>query len=328
MTLDILIPTYNREKFLVKNLHILCDILDRISDAEINIIISDNASPDGTKDAVESFIKSHNRTDIKYYRNDTNIGIVGNLIYVVSLSNADYIMYLGDDDYLDFNYLKQAIKFLKNDHDIKCIFPSFENISEDGERLGFGRDLGKETKVYDAGIKNIIINYHRSHQISGIILKNDKLYDLIIKNNISNLYPHMFPTGYSLLHGKCVHIPDFPFLVTFNKNKDWKYDSSGLITDMFANLKVLKLKDIDRFRTEYETIKYQSWRVICTCLHGDFKLRKNPLIQMKVIFNVAFHKNTSLYGHLLLPFIMSYMWGRQFVNYCWIYIKYKLKKSK
>ncbi len=110
MTLDILIPTYNRSKFLIKNLEQLSIIISRFPSENIGIIISDNASTDETGKAVEEFIQNNPSVKIRYHRQKENIGFTRNFISVLSLSKANYILTLGDDDYIDERYLKEAIE--------------------------------------------------------------------------------------------------------------------------------------------------------------------------------------------------------------------------
>lgn len=297
MTFDILIPTYNRSNYLIKTIDQTCKIIDRLNDVDFRFIIVDNASPDDTEQAVNIFITEHPNHKIEYHRNDSNIGIMNNLIKIFYYTKADYSMILGDDDFLNYEYLAKAISYLKKDNSVTCILPAYEHVTEEGERMGFGRDLGLKTKMTEAGIDNVIENFQRSNQITGIILKNSNFYDLLKEKGVNNLYPHMFPVGYNCLNGKCIHIPEFPILVTRNSKKDWSYDMVGLVTDIFQNIKILLPKDIDRFKVEKNLIKQQSWRIL--------NYYANPLKQITVITKISFHPNTSSRGHIFFPFIIS-----------------------
>ncbi|MES3016276.1 MAG: glycosyltransferase family 2 protein [Bacteroidota bacterium] len=65
----------------------------------LEILITDNASTDNTRDVVEEFQRADER--IKYYRNDTNIGASENYKRAFfNLADSDWAMFVSDDDYL------------------------------------------------------------------------------------------------------------------------------------------------------------------------------------------------------------------------------------
>lgn len=94
--LSICIPTYNRASHLANCLNsiILCN-----SQSEFNfeICVSDNGSYDETEAVVHHAQSSIN---IKYHRNQTNLGIPRNFLQVVSMADGEFIWLIGDDDLL------------------------------------------------------------------------------------------------------------------------------------------------------------------------------------------------------------------------------------
>lgn len=300
ISLDILIPTFNRCQPLIKNLTVLEEILAQIKDANINILVSDNASTDGTQKAVRNCIADSPNRSITLFSQKENVGFTKNVISCVERSKADYILILGDDDYISIDYLKTSVNSLRHDREISCILPAFEAITEKGERLGFGRDLGMRTREYEPGIDNIIDNSFRAHQISGIIIKRDGLYEGLVAKKITNLYPQIFMVALSCLRGRCVHIPEYPVLVTQTSNKAWRYDDVGLINDIFQNYNALGVSDKDQFRMERKIIRTQTWRAL--------RYWKNPFKQMKVIYQIANGPYTSKRGRFLFPPILIYYW--------------------
>jgi len=67
--------------------------------APLDIIILDDASPDATADVIAAELPKHaGRDDIRFIRNDRNLGIFGNFRKGLSLANGDFIiMFCGDD---------------------------------------------------------------------------------------------------------------------------------------------------------------------------------------------------------------------------------------
>jgi glycosyltransferase involved in cell wall biosynthesis len=92
--LSICIPTYNRAVFLKEALNSI------ISQAtyQIEIVVSDNASTDNTKDIIEESRNSF--AHIQYFRWDENMGADRNYLKVIELAKGEYCWWLGSDDAL------------------------------------------------------------------------------------------------------------------------------------------------------------------------------------------------------------------------------------
>jgi glycosyltransferase involved in cell wall biosynthesis len=75
--LSICIPTYNREKYLQECLESIVH-QEGFNINDIEIVISDNASQDGTTKLVESFKQKY--PNIQYFRNAENIGAIRNVL--------------------------------------------------------------------------------------------------------------------------------------------------------------------------------------------------------------------------------------------------------
>ena len=116
---SILIPTYNRASFLQQAIE------SSLSQdyPNLEIIVSDNASCDDTKNIVESYI---DHPFLRYYRNEINLGMVGNwrkLLY--DYSTGEWIIILSDDDYfIDNTYISEAIKLIQKDKSILMVYAS------------------------------------------------------------------------------------------------------------------------------------------------------------------------------------------------------------
>jgi glycosyltransferase involved in cell wall biosynthesis len=89
--LSIAIPTYNRAMILSHNLSTW--IQEKDFD-KIQLVISDNASTDGTSEIVQKFQRE--RPNIKYERNAENIGLEANIKQVIELSDGEFIKVMND----------------------------------------------------------------------------------------------------------------------------------------------------------------------------------------------------------------------------------------
>jgi glycosyltransferase involved in cell wall biosynthesis len=110
--LTLAIPTYNRYAILEKALGIIQPQLESLK-GQIEYIVSDNCSPDNTQDVVKQYIDTG--MPIQYIRNESNIGIMRNIIQCYKMATAKYVWVLGDDDYITENALFFVINILQND---------------------------------------------------------------------------------------------------------------------------------------------------------------------------------------------------------------------
>jgi abequosyltransferase len=95
-TLSICIPTYNRASYLDICLQ---KIAVEVKGFEqfVELIISDNASTDNTSDIVSKYCSLG--LDIKYYKQDSNVGTERNFLSLYERAESEYFWLLSDDDY-------------------------------------------------------------------------------------------------------------------------------------------------------------------------------------------------------------------------------------
>ena len=95
MKIAAVVVTYNRKEYLLNNIsHLLNQ-----ENNNLDIIIIDNASTDGTKDAIEEFIINN---QVIYVNTGMNLGGAGGFNYGIKFAyelNYDYIWIMDDDTY-------------------------------------------------------------------------------------------------------------------------------------------------------------------------------------------------------------------------------------
>lgn len=89
--LSIVIPTYNRREYLAQCLDSLREVR-----VDCEIVISDNASTDGTAEMVAQRAQIDSR--IRYVRNEHNLGLAANNNRALREARGEYLCLLGDDD--------------------------------------------------------------------------------------------------------------------------------------------------------------------------------------------------------------------------------------
>lgn len=104
---SVLIPTYNRAKYLEECLNSV--LMQDYTNLEI--IISDNASTDNTPEVVRKYLSDKR---LRYYRNEVNVGIIPNwkkLLY--EYASGEYGKLICDDDYLlDREHIRKSIDLI------------------------------------------------------------------------------------------------------------------------------------------------------------------------------------------------------------------------
>lgn len=93
--LTIAIPTYNRVERLKETLK---RVIDEVEGKEVEILVSDNASTDGTEEFMNLIVKKY--LNIKYFRRKENGGFDANFLNCFDKAKGKYMILLGDDDVL------------------------------------------------------------------------------------------------------------------------------------------------------------------------------------------------------------------------------------
>ena len=113
---SILIPTYNRKDKVVNAINSALNQTYK----NIEIIVSDNCSSDGTLEHLNKLYKNIN--NVKIYGNSTNLGPVINWINCINKSSGDFSKLLFSDDTISPNFIEETIKLLKSDSEIGFVY--------------------------------------------------------------------------------------------------------------------------------------------------------------------------------------------------------------
>lgn len=105
--LTIAIPTYNRAGCLKELLSVLADQLR--TEERVELIISDNASPDETPAVVRDFVQSGLRA--RYIRNEQNVGPDGNFLQCFEQASGKYVWIFSDDDLIVPGAVKKVLSY-------------------------------------------------------------------------------------------------------------------------------------------------------------------------------------------------------------------------
>lgn len=206
--LSIVIPTYNRCKYLRELLAEIINQCDQIDPniSEIELVLCDNASTDQTPEYVASLKK---RKRIMYYRNSENIGGDANFINGVRLAKGKYVWLFGDDELLVENGISDVIRILK---EYSC---SLLIVRDESYPVGLQHSqLFDNYKEFLYCISKINPHFVLAHTlITGNIFKRDVFDINCAYLCISTSYGHMYALMNNLKAGGTVFFFNAPIII-------------------------------------------------------------------------------------------------------------------
>lgn len=104
--LSICIPTYNRVGYISELLPV---VLAQVGSGEVELVVSNNASTDGTAD----YLRSIDDPRLRWWTNDENIGGDRNFLKCVEEAKGEYVWLFGDDDLLPEGSVTRVLDFLR-----------------------------------------------------------------------------------------------------------------------------------------------------------------------------------------------------------------------
>jgi glycosyltransferase involved in cell wall biosynthesis len=128
------LPVYNGEKFLAAAI----DSVLLQTFADIELIISDNASTDSTQTICQEYAVRDAR--VRYSRVPENRGIIFNHNQVVRLSASPYFLWFSHDDVLAPTYIERCLAVLEGDASIVLSFSRWRDIDEMGRPIDRKRE--------------------------------------------------------------------------------------------------------------------------------------------------------------------------------------------
>lgn len=213
--LTIAIPTYNRCELLKQTLD---SVLKQNRD-DIEIIVSDNASNDGTFELIKKYQHIKN---FRYVYNKTNLGMDRNFLNCIQQSRGEYLEFLSDDDILLPGAVDKVISYIddyspdyinlnsftysEEKFDENCIKPA---------RIKLGQDLITEDKSVYVQILGVYLTYISATIVKMKDFKNIKNMERYVGTYF--LHAHLVLESLKNANAKVI-ITKEPYLAAKNNN--------------------------------------------------------------------------------------------------------------
>src|SRR5271157_2486524 len=171
--LTIAIPTYKRSDLLGELLSVLAPQL--IGHPEVELLISDNASPDDTSQVVQRFIDEG--LAVRYCRHPENIGPDANFVSCFRMARGQYFWLFADDDIILPGSLDVLLGHLKTqDYDLIYVtsYGFRQNWQAERQRdplhrrfhtIGSATHLAKVVNIMFTFISGMVVNKARLEEV-------------------------------------------------------------------------------------------------------------------------------------------------------------------
>lgn len=155
--LSIALLTYKHEKYIRETLE---GIVMQKLDHSFEVVVADDASPDGTRDIINEFIEKYPQINFRTIYQEKNVGMWQNFFDLMNDLKGDYFAVVeGDDYWVDENKLQQQLDFLLANSDYVCCFHTAKVIKEEGSnnKLTFKRYPAKPVNE-TTGLEDVLMD--------------------------------------------------------------------------------------------------------------------------------------------------------------------------
>lgn len=207
-TVTVIMITYGHENYIEEAIE---GVLMQRCNFDLELIISNDKSPDRTDDIIKKIINEHPRSScVNYIHHEKNLGMMSNFMCTLQQANGKYIAICeGDDYWIDPLKLQKQVDFLEANPDFEMVY--------------------SKAKVYSENKKTII------NETGGLV---SSFHDLLEYNPIPTLTVMFKENTYNLIKEKIDHkdslLGDLPLWLYLSC-----YGKIGFIDEITAVYRVL-----------------------------------------------------------------------------------------
>lgn len=264
MILSICIPTYNRPECLLNCLNSIV-ISNRNKKIDFEVCISDNCSDADIEKLINPFKKELN---IKFNRNNKNLGFAVNILKVVSMASGDFVWLIGNDDLILPHALEKLNSIITDNSDVDFFYINSFNLD-----LNYLKNFPKPFDTNNLPLKmNRFSNKEKSQRLNFWDLIDPNVsYDFLLAiylivfrrekwtNNLNVVDKELIkdPRDWSNFENTCLHLKIFtsafnkskvyfqaePLSVTLQGAREWK--------DLYEFIEIIRMPELlDYYRSQ------------------------------------------------------------------------------
>lgn len=138
LLISVCVVTFNQRDLIETCLR---SIVDQSVDAEVRVLVGDDASNDGTSEIVERLsVEYHGR--ILHLRREPRMGGFANMRDLIARADGDFVARVDGDDYWLPGKLARQLAFLQAHPDCAAVYTNAITVDGSGNRVGLFNDVG------------------------------------------------------------------------------------------------------------------------------------------------------------------------------------------
>lgn len=137
-TVTACIVTCNQRELIEQCLR---SVLLQETDADLNVLVGDDASDDGTTEVVAALALEYPST-VRHLRRAARMGSFQNMRDLIARADGAFIAHVDGDDFWLPGKLAQQLAFLQSHPDCAAVYTNAITIGADGRRIGLFNDAG------------------------------------------------------------------------------------------------------------------------------------------------------------------------------------------
>jgi glycosyltransferase involved in cell wall biosynthesis len=217
---SVAVPVYNGERYVAQCLESL--LAQSFTDFEL--VISDNASTDGTEEICRRYEAQDRR--VRYVRRTENIGGPGNFRHVFSLCRGTYHKWSTADDYWHPDFLREAVPVLDARPDVVLCYPKTRLVDAEGRTLkDYDDNLELDSDSPRVRLRELYRRLGLCNAHLGLIRRSAMLKTRLIASHLASDVDFLAELA---LVGKFHLLPEIRFFRRFHTgSSSWARDDSA-----------------------------------------------------------------------------------------------------
>lgn len=137
-TVSVCIVTCNQRGYIVQCLR---SVLEQAVDADVAILVGDDASDDGTSEIVAALAAEH-PSHVRHIRREPRMGAFANMRDLIARADGEFVARVDGDDYWLPGKLQRQLDYLLAHPDCSAVYTNAVTVDEAGQRIGLFNDMG------------------------------------------------------------------------------------------------------------------------------------------------------------------------------------------
>lgn len=213
------LPVYNGEQFLAQTL----DALLAQTYKDFELIISDNASTDGTEKICRAYAAQDSR--IRYIRQPENLGASANYNYTFEVARGAYFKWSAADDICAPEYVERCVEVLERDPSVVLCYTRAKAIDSQGNVI---KDYPGKRNAYSPSARQrffeFVVDPHPIVAVFGLMRKEVLGRTRLIGKYSGSDRPLL--SEMSLL-GRFYEVPEYLFFYRHHEAQSWGGNKSA-----------------------------------------------------------------------------------------------------